>query len=75
MATLPGESLLNTVASGNTLLNANLPGTNIQATAGWYVAIGCTGAILLASTPVAPVVLAVMTIALLFQLENLIQGS
>ncbi len=79
MATLPGEGLLNTIAGGGTLLNPNttppIPGTNIQATAGWYVAIGCVGAIILAGTPVAPIVLAVMSVAVLYQLEQLITGS
>ena len=72
---LPGQSLLNTITSGNTLLNSKIPGTNIQATDGWYVAIGCVGAIFLAGTPVAPIVLAIMSIAVLYQLENLIKGS
>lgn len=73
---LPGQQLLNDIANGKTLLNnATIPGTKIKATDGWYVAVGCIGAILLAATPVAPIVLAVMTIAVLFQLENLLQGT
>jgi hypothetical protein len=91
MATLPGEGILGLVSRGQTILTGatpqgaatpgatsvhpTIPGTNIQATNGWYVAVGCIGAIFLAGTPVAPVVLAVMSIAALFQLINLLQGT
>lgn len=75
MVDFAGGGLLNNVGANSPLLSSKIPGTNIQATDGWYVAIGCIGAILLAATPIAPVILAVMTIATLYQLENLIQGT
>jgi hypothetical protein len=76
MATLPGQSLLNTIANGGTLLGQQkIPGTNIQATSGWYVAVGCVGAVLLAATPIAPIILAVMSLALLYQATQLIAGK
>ena len=75
MVDFAGGGLLNNLGSNSPLLGAKIPGTNIQATDGWYVAVGCIGSILLAATPVAPIVLAVMTIATLFQLEHLISGT
>lgn len=76
MATLPDEGLLNKIAQGQTLLNnVRIPGTNIIGTTGWYVFIGCVGSILLAGTAVAPIVLAVMSIATLYQLERLLAGA
>ena len=46
-----------------------------KVTYGWWVFIGCTGAILLAGTPVAPFVFGIMTIASLYQLEHLVTHS
>jgi hypothetical protein len=72
---LPGQQLLNDISQGKTLLgNAKIPGTNIQASTGWYVAVGCIGSIFLAATPVAPVVLGVMPLAALYQLTQLLAG-
>ncbi len=57
------------------LAHAKIPGTNIQATSGWYVAIGCIGAIALSSTQAAPLALGIMTVAFLYQLESLLKGK
>lgn len=81
MAAPLGSGLLNILSQGKTLLGPKQVGTASgpnpfpQITYGWWVFIGCLGAVLLANTPVAPMVLGIMTIASLYQLEHLVSHT
>ena len=44
-------------------------------TSGWYVAAGITGAIILGGTPLAPVAAGLLTLALIYNLNQLVQGK
>lgn len=44
-------------------------------TTGWYVFFGVAGGVLVSGTRVAPVALGILTVALLFQITQLIEGK
>jgi hypothetical protein len=44
-------------------------------TAGWFVAIGCTVGVLTANTRVGPLVFGILTVALIYQISQWLQGK
>ena len=44
-------------------------------TEGWFLCIACVGGYALANTPLGPFVYGVLSIALLYQITNLIEGK
>lgn len=54
----------------------DIPGTHKAITAGWGIAIGCIGAVLLSGLPVIGVIaFGVMAIAFIYQLTQLLRGK
>ena len=66
----PGPS-----SSAPTSQGVQAPKTGISLSSGWYMSGGILGAILLSSTPVAPLAAGILTIALIYQLGALVQGK
>lgn len=52
--------------------NAN---NKVSATAGWYIAVGCLGGIMLANTPASPYVFSVLSIAILYQISSILTNK
>lgn len=46
-----------------------------QLTTGWYVAIGLVGGILTSETRIAPITLGIISVALLYQITQLVEGK
>ncbi len=56
--------------------SSSMPVTHtFKMTDGWYVFIACIGGVLVADTRVGPVVAGILTIALIYQTNLLIQGK
>jgi len=53
----------------------HIPGIKTPLTGGWWIFIGVFGAILISGTPLAPLALGIMSVALLYQVEQLIKGK
>ena len=44
-------------------------------TDGWYVAIACVSGVMVANTRIGPIAFGILTVALIFQLNLLLQGK
>ena len=69
-----------TNAPGSTLINPSgkfsIAGINGAATtSGYWVSIACVGGIMLSNTPVAPIALGILLVALIVQTNLLLQGK
>lgn len=48
---------------------------NFKMTEGWYVAFACIGSVMVANTRLGPVAFGIMSIALIYQTNLLLQGK
>jgi sorbitol-specific phosphotransferase system component IIC len=65
-----------TAASLNTVAgNLNSPTRAFNFTDGWYVFFGVATGILVSGTQIAPIALGLLTVALLYQINLLIEGK
>jgi sorbitol-specific phosphotransferase system component IIC len=66
--TLLGQAVSGTTVTGTKILPFGL-------TSGWFVFFGVAGGVLLSGTKVGPIVLGVLTVGLLYQIGQLIEGK
>lgn len=72
----PTTSILGQAASGTTATGSTATAsTPFGLTTGWYVFFGVGAGVLLSGTKVAPIVLGILSSALLYQISQLIEGK
>jgi hypothetical protein len=73
----PSTGPVNTTGTGSTD-TTGAPTTephNFQWTDGWYLTIACVGSVMVANTKVGPLAFGILTVALIYQLNLLLQGK
>ena len=55
------------------MAGTKIAGIKTPVTSGWWVFIGMTGGVLLSGTSLAPIVLGIMSVALIYQTSLLLQ--
>lgn len=69
----PGGSATNAAPGNNTQGAPTSEPSNFHLTDGWYVAIACIGGTLVADTKFGPIAFGILSIALIYQLNLLLQ--
>lgn len=74
---IPGSTILGQAAAGTTVTGASATQASspFGLTTGWFVFFGVGSGILLSGTKAAPILLAVLSSALLYQIGQLIEGK
>jgi hypothetical protein len=72
---IPSQAAVNPAATVVQDQGGSSSGTAFGLTTGWYVFFGVGGGVLLSGTKVAPIVLGILSSALLYQISQLIEGK
>ncbi len=79
MSTNPGHSYsgptTNTSSTDSSQQGAPVSPSTFKMTDGWYVAIACISGVMVANTRVGPIAFGILTIALIYQTNLLLQGK